>query len=319
MREKVILVGGTGYFGEAMARELTRRSREFDVLSRSSLDYTKFDVMLDYLRAVKPAFLINAAGYTGKPNVDACELAKADSLLGNALFPQMLAHACEITNTPWGHISSGCIYNGATLVEAGKTRIETDLTKPDVREVIETRPEIVHGFTENDAPNFSFRSPPCSFYSGTKALGEEGLAGAAQCFVWRPRIPFDETDNPRNYLTKLQRYPKVYDNVNSISHRTDFVRACLDMWESRVPFGVYNVTNPGWVTTREVVARMQSLLKLDRAFEFWADDAEFYAQAAKTPRSNCILDVSKLLATGVKMRPVKEALDDALMNWRKPA
>jgi UDP-glucose 4,6-dehydratase len=37
--------------------------------------------------------------------------------------------------------------------------------------------------------------------------------------------------------------------------------------------------------------------------------------AAKTPRSNCILDVSKLLATGVPMRPVEEALADALQQW----
>jgi UDP-glucose 4,6-dehydratase len=38
--------------------------------------------------------------------------------------------------------------------------------------------------------------------------------------------------------------------------------------------------------------------------------------AAKTPRSNCILDVSKLLAAGVAMRPVEEALAEALRQWR---
>ena len=40
-----------------------------------------------FLRSKKPRFLINAAGYTGKPNVDACELAKADCLDGNAVLP----------------------------------------------------------------------------------------------------------------------------------------------------------------------------------------------------------------------------------------
>jgi 3,5-epimerase/4-reductase len=54
-------------------------------------------------------------------------------------------------------------------------------------------------------------------------------------------------------LSKVQRYAKVYDNVNSISHRADFVKACLDLWELRAPFGIYNVTNPGFVTTRQVV------------------------------------------------------------------
>ena len=39
--------------------------------------------------------------------------------------------------------------------------------------LVESAPEKIHGFTETDAPNFSFRDPPCSFYSGTKALGEE--------------------------------------------------------------------------------------------------------------------------------------------------
>ena len=38
--------------------------------------------------------------------------------------------------------------------------------------------------------------------------------------------------------------------------------------------------------------------------------------AAKTPRSNCVLDVSKLLAAGVKIRPVEEALEDSLRKWK---
>jgi UDP-glucose 4,6-dehydratase len=108
----------------------------------------------------------------------------------------------------------------------------------------------------------------------------------------------------------------VYDNVNSISHRADFVGACLDLWERRAPFGIYNVTNPGLVTTRQVVAMIEKILKPGRTFKFWKNDGEFYNEAAKTPRSNCVLDVSKLLATGVKIRPVGEALEDSLNNWQ---
>ena len=111
-------------------------------------------------------------------------------------------------------------------------------------------------------------------------------------------------------------YRKVYDNVNSLSHRSDFVRACLDMWERHSPFGTYNLTNPGAVTTRQVVAKIQRILKPDRTFEFWQNDEEFYQSAAQAPRSNCILDVSKLLAAGIQMRSVQEALDDALQHWQ---
>jgi UDP-glucose 4,6-dehydratase len=198
----------------------------------------------------------------------------------------------------------------------GRIQAEKDLTRPDLRKVVEQSPGSIHGFTETDEPNFSFRSPPCSFYSGAKALGEEVIAGLPQTYVWRLRIPFDDIDNGRNYLSKVQRYAKAYDNVNSISHRADFARACVDLWQRKAPFGTYNVTNRGFVTTRHVVELIQKILKPKRTFEFWADDAEFYRIAAKTPRSNCVLDVSKLLSTGVKMRPVEEALESSLKNWK---
>ena len=52
----------------------------------------------------------------------------------------------------------------------------------------------------------------------------------------------------------------MYDNVNSISHRGDFARACLALWDYRAPFGAYNITNPGFVTTRQVVEMIRKIL-----------------------------------------------------------
>ena len=312
----ILLLGATGYIGEAFAKELQRRKKDFLPLSRTQVDYSRFDLLLEFLKAKKPSFVLNSAGYTGKPNVDACELDKAGTLVGNTLLPQTIAHACAAANIPWGHVSSGCIYAGAKISENGKVRVEKDMTQPGLHALVEKKSASVHGFTENDAPNFSFRDQPCSFYSGTKALGEEAMAGVGQSYIWRLRIPFDEFDNKRNYLSKVQRYAKVYDNVNSISHRADFVKACLDTWELRAPFGIYNVTNPGYVTTRHVVEQIEKFLKPPRKFEYWSNDAEFYKIAAKTPRSNCIMDSSKLLASGVKIRGVEEALEDSLRNWK---
>lgn len=312
----ILLLGASGYIGEAFVAELQRRKTDFIALARKQVDYTRFDSLLEFLQAKKPAFVINCAGFTGKPNVDACELDKAGTLLGNALLPQTIAHACAAAKIPWGHISSGCIYSGAKISENGTVRVEKDMTQPELHALAEKKSPVILGFTETDAPNFSFRNPPCSFYSGTKALGEEALAGIGQSYVWRLRIPFDEFDNKRNYLSKVQRYAKVYENVNSVSHRADFVKACLDTWEQRVPFGTYNVTNPGYVTTRHVVDLIEKHLKPARKFEYWANDEEFYKTAAKTPRSNCIMDVSKLLGVGVKVRPVEEALEHSLKNWK---
>jgi len=312
----ILLLGASGYIGEAFVRELQRRQLSFQPLSRKEVDYSRFEVLLEFLKKTRPEFLVNVAGFTGKPNVDACEIAKADTLIGNALLPQTIAQACAVCDIPWGHVSSGCVFSGAKVTVNGQAHVEKDLTRPDLRSLVDQSPEAVHGFTETDHPNFTFRDLPCSFYSGTKALGEEVIAGVGRSYIWRLRIPFDEYDNTRNYLSKVQRYAKVYDNVNSISHRGDFARACLDLWERRAPFGIYNVTNPGFITTKQVVSLVEKILKPAKRFEFWHDDTEFYTKAAITPRSNCVLDVSKLLNSGVKMRPVVEAIEDSLRNWK---
>lgn len=314
--EKFVLLGYTGYIGEIFAAELANRGVEYTTLSRSQVDYTNFRTLRLFLTEEQPTFLINCAGYTGKPNVDASEKDRAGTTLGNVVLAETIANACEVTGVPWGQVSSGCIYAGAKLHIAGQPeRIEKDLMAPAVKKLWQTDPGILQGFSEADTPNFSFRNPPCSFYSGTKALGEEMLNGRENLFQWRLRIPFDHLNNPRNYLTKIQTYARVYDNVNSLSHRGDFARACLDLWELRAPFGTYNITNPGWVTTRIVAEMLQKKLNIDRAFVYFQDDDDFY-QAAAAPRSNTILDTTKLLSAGINMRSAEEALVDAIMNWR---
>lgn len=310
----ILLLGASGYIGKAFASALDARGMNCRALSRAENDYTTPEGLRAILEAGKPEFAINAAGFTGKPNVDACEAAHEETLRGNVELPRMLATTFEALEIPWAHVSSGCIYNGAKFAENGKTRSVKDLSK--LGDKLSSSPESFHGFTETDEPNFSFDNPPCSFYSGSKALAERELQKFKQVYVMRLRIPFDEEDGPRNYLSKLLRYPKIYDNANSLSHRMDFVNATLDLWQKRAPFGVYNATNPGFVTTRDVVRRIQEKLHPDRKFEFWENDEEFYREAARTPRSNCLLDSSKLAEAGAAMRPVEEALDNALDNWR---
>jgi dTDP-4-dehydrorhamnose reductase len=287
----IYLLGGSGYVGAAYQALLTRKRLAFRNIRRGDFDYTNRAALTELLRREKPAFLVNAAGYTGKPNVDACELHKSECVMGNAVLPGTIALACADAGVPWGHVSSGCIYTGRNADGSG--------------------------FTETDTPNFSFRTNNCSFYSGTKALGEEVLAGVPNVFVWRLRIPFNQVDGPRNYLTKLIRYNTLLDAENSISQLDEFVAATFACWEKRVPFGTYNVTNPGHVTTREVVDLIKKTGVSDKNFQFFTDEAEFMRTAAKTPRSNCVMDSTKLAATGIKLTEVHEAVERDLRRWVK--
>ena len=285
----IYLLGGSGYVGQAYQALLTRKGIPFRNLRRAELDYSDPSLLAAALRRDRPEFLINAAGYTGKPNVDACELHKGECLMGNAVLPGRIAQACTEAGVPWGHVSSGCIFTGARADGSG--------------------------FTETDAPNFTFRQDNCSFYSGTKALGEEVLAGQPQVYVWRLRIPFNEVDNPRNYLTKLMRYPRLLAATNSISQLEEFVAATLACWEQRVPFATYNVTNPGQITTHEVVALIERSGVHPKHYEFFASEADFMKVAAKTPRSNCVMDSAKLAGVGIRLTEVHAAVEQALRQW----
>ncbi|HXC36339.1 MAG TPA: sugar nucleotide-binding protein [Candidatus Acidoferrales bacterium] len=309
----VLVIGAGTCIGRVFCAELRRRGHDYLLLR--DRDYFEFHLLFDCIRKSKPDFLINASSYIGA-NTDDSEPAREEMLRTNTILPRLISQVCLMTNTPWGHVSSGGIYSGAKIVVATGVVVEKKLPRVELLKIAAQSPQKLRGFTESDEPNFSFRAAPCDFSSGTAALAEEAIRGIGRNFIWRMGVPFNERDEPENLLRHLQTREKIHDGVHPGSHTDDFARACLDLWERNAPFGIYNVTNPGIVTTRQIVEMIQKILKPLRFFDFWRDDSESHNQGNRGPRANCILDVSKLLATGVSMRPLSEAVEDALKNWR---
>jgi dTDP-4-dehydrorhamnose reductase len=285
-----VLLGKNGFVSKVFSK-IYKDSMELTKIGRDDFDYYNKDSLYEFLTRNNVNFLVNAAGYTGKPNVDACELAKNECLLGNAVLPGIIREVCEDLKIPWGHVSSGCIYSERR--QDGK------------------------GWTEEDEPNFSFRSSPCSFYSGSKALGEEVLEGAENCFVWRLRIPFNHEPSPRNYLQKLLNYENLLEAENSVSHLEEFCQKCIECFTKEIEPGIYNMTNPGSITTSQVTEWMIKEGLTEKKFNFFKTEEEFMEKAAKTPRSNCVLDTTKAENAGIGMRPVEEAMIDSIRQMRQ--
>ena len=176
----ILVLGQTGYIGSQFINELEYRKLPYIGLSRVDINYCNYSDLFSYVTTSNPRgfnLIINCAGYIGKPNVDACEDHKAETIEGNVVLPKMLSDICVETGyTKLMHISSGCIYNGYN-----KT------------------------YTEEDPPDFCFKTNNGSFYSGCKALAED-LINKDNSYICRLRIPFDEFDNSRNYLSKLKNY-----------------------------------------------------------------------------------------------------------------
>ncbi len=306
-RDMILLLGASGYIGKTFAGELRRRGHCFIPLTRRAFDYTRFDFLFDYLRTMRPMFLINAASYECALTGPMADTEREKMMAANAILPQMIARVCLMTKTPWGHVSSGSIYSGAKVVGQGKHAIRRSLGTPETLSLFAENPASFHGFTELDEPNNSFRIPSCSFYSGTKALAEEAIKDIGQSYIWRLRMPFNEKEENCNWLWQMQRQAEVRDSINSFSHLEDCVKACLDLWEMRAPFGTYNVTNPGALTTAHVAQQMRRILRTSVRVSTGQEDAS---------QPGCILDCGKLLRTGVKLRPVEDALSDCLDRLR---
>ncbi len=286
----IILFGSTGYIGSEFKKQLEELKLPlFCWQNTSNTTFKDLEKWYESLGYPIIDFVINAAGFTGKPNVDACELDKENTIHGNIIWPQILTDWCILNDITLGHVSSGCIYTG-----------KRSDGKP---------------FTEEDEPNFTFKQNNCSFYSGTKSIAENIVKKHEKHYIWRLRIPFEETDNNRNYISKLIKYEKLLEAENSISNKQEFVSVVIQSIINKVPHGIYNITNTGYITTSQLVEKLKKTISKEKDF-LLITEKELYEKFAKTPRSNCILDNSKILSTGIKMRSVDESIDYCLNNWK---
>ena len=209
-----ILVVGRGWVGNKVVSHLVRLKQEVVSVSHVSAIST--------LSAQRFDWVINCAGVTGTPNVDACEFNRLTTYEGNTIFPIQLYHECEQRNIRFGHVSSGCIYQGT--------------------------------ITTVDAPPNYFGST----YSISKGISDTYLKNNAQ--VYRIRMPFTAVNEPKNYLVKVRNYAKnaklIEGGANSLTHLDDATQVIAELVVQHQPNGYYNLVNAGSITMHELVEMM---------------------------------------------------------------
>lgn len=285
----ILLLGSSGYVGSAVKQTLTNINANFMCASvRYCFDKQQFERLLINN---KIHVVINCAGYTGVPNIDACELQqnKQPCIESNAFLPPQVMNICNELHIKFIHVSSGCIYNDYACEQA-------------------QMPTVI--FKETDAPNFSFTTGKCSWYSGTKALGE---ALCKQAYICRMRIPFDGKVSERNYLCKMKNYKMLLNATNSFSQLQEFSQGIAHIAlnvEAPENKRIFNMTQPGFMTTMQVVdALIKHKVTESKSFFKSLEDI---GAAIKAPRSNCALDVSYALSCGVKLTPIEDAINIAI-------
>ena len=262
----MITLIGHGFVGTFIVRMLQVKGIEYNWLNHHEIrDYNLGNV------------IINAAGYTGKPNVDACEINKADTLSGNVVWPLALEQMAG--NKPVIHITSGCVYTG---YKEG-------------------------GWLETDEPNFDFSNG--SFYSGTKALVQQLMKPYLnKSYLLRIRMPFCGEHHPQNLLTKYEKYEKLISFENSLSNLDDVALVATHFAQTLPDPGIYNLCNPGSLSTIQIASWM-GLVKP------WFTEEQFNS-AIIAPRSNCVLNTNKLEKI-YPIRSIYDAMHQTLEEYKR--
>ncbi|KAL6286910.1 hypothetical protein ACE6H2_011300 [Prunus campanulata] len=156
---KFLIYGKTGWIGGLLGKICEKQGIPYEY-GRGRLQ--ERSQLLADIQSVKPTHVFNAAGVTGRPNVDWCESHKPETIRTNVVGTLTLADVCRDHILLMINYASGCIfeYDAAHLSRSGI------------------------GFKEEDTPNFTG-----SFYSKTKAMVEELLKEYDNVCTLRVRMP----------------------------------------------------------------------------------------------------------------------------------
>ena len=266
------LIFGAGWLGHQFTKHIPGAVLvEADIADESAVAAA--------VEAYEPVRVLNCAGRTGRPNVDALENDPSGTLRSNVLGPVMLASACVANGLHFTHMSSGCLYTG----DNGGT-----------------------GFTEEDAPNFDG-----SLYARSKAQAEAALR-EFDCLQLRIRLPLSGTPHPRNLLTKLLGFGSVVSVPNSVTVLEDMWVPALGLIEAE-DGGVYNLVNPGIERHDALLRLFQEHVDKSHTFTIITEE-ELRARLA-AGRSNCLLSTEKLTARGYTLPDFEDRVTELLRAY----
>jgi 3,5-epimerase/4-reductase len=258
--EVYLIFGKNGWIGGKLGELLTAKGKTFH-FSNNRLE--NLESIAKELDEVKATHVLNAAGCTGRPNVDWCEDNKQQTTRTNVVGTLGLADLCWQRKIHMTNYATGCIYEYDDAHTIGGK-----------------------GFTEEDEPNFK-----ASFYSYTKGLVEKLVAPYTNVLTLRLRMPLSDDLHSRNFITKISKYEKVVNVPNSMTILYDLLPVSLTMAERNLT-GIYNFTNPGAISHNEILALFKQYINPEFTWNNFS--LEEQALILKAGRSNNTLDTTKL-------------------------
>jgi dTDP-4-dehydrorhamnose reductase len=279
-----LLFGKNGWIGGKVTELLRAQGKTVHLASARTENR---ESVIAEIEAVKPTHVINAAGVTGRPNVDWCEDHKAETVRANVIGSLNIADICASRGIHHLLYATGCIFEYDQTHQIGGA-----------------------GFLETDTPNFHG-----SYYSHTKAMVEDMLRIYPTTCVLRVRMPISDDLSPRNFITKIVKYDKVVNVPNSMTVLTDLLPVSVIMAERKLT-GVYNFCNPGAISHNEVLDLYKK--HVDPSYTYSNFSLEEQDKILKAKRSNNTLDHEKLVAAmpDVHIPEIHESMEQVMIRMK---
>jgi dTDP-4-dehydrorhamnose reductase len=269
----VLITGGNGQLGRALAKLLP----EAFVFDHTTLDVGDRAAVVEAVRSVKPATIINAVAYT---KVDAAEADEQTATEVNSQGVEYLASAANEAGALLVHVSTDYVFRG-------------DKEGP---------------YKEED------QVEPLSVYGKTKLKGEVAASNASKHVIVRTSWVFGDGQNFIRSIVAAARDRdelSVVDDQRGVpTYAPDLARGIIRLLQADAR-GLYHLTNGGSPATWADLAEFSiEAAGLDCTVSRVTTDEYFQGKPgpiAPRPR-NSVLDCSKAAALGVTLRPWKEAV-----------
>lgn len=277
---KILITGANGMLAKEV-REKFEKENEIIATDVAELDITNEQGVINYVKELKPDYIINCAAYTA---VDKAEenYELADKINGDG--PANLAKAAKATGAKLVHISTDYVFGG-------------DL-------------DVSQDYKEDDA------KAPVTAYGKTKLHGEQGIENnMEEYYIFRTAWLYGIGGN--NFVKTMTKLGSTRDEINVVAdqhgsptYAKDLSEIIYQAIEKKIPYGVYHATNEGYTTwyefTKEILKEQEIACKVNPVTTEEYIDMMKITQAKRPFNSQ--MSKSKLAEQGIKVPDWKDGL-----------
>lgn len=279
---KILIIGAQGMLGRDLVTRLPTLSDpsfsriEVIAANHGHVDITHGPNTTKFISQIMPDIIVNCAAFT---NVDACETQISESFAVNATGIKNVALAGKETGAKVIHISTDYVFDG--------TR-----NGP---------------YSETDKPN------PISVYGKSKLEGEREIQEISDNYAII-RTAWLYGPNKKNFVTTILNLGRQKHTVSVVTDQCGCPTYTADLsyaiWKiiSLDLRGLYHVTNDGTCSRYEWARKIFELTG-DQVSVLPVKTAD-YKRAATVPQNSSLNCTKYATASGHKMRPWQEALEE---------